>query len=78
MKKVNAVLNNESAELEIIDAYCDIFGANCMNPNKTFEGMELKADWGYLSKKDGERWRAFVCERCVDKHFANLVRFEIK
>lgn len=78
MKKVKAVLSDESGKLEIIEAYCDICGANCMHPNNTCEGMELRADWGYFSKKDGERWRAFVCERCIDKHFANLIKFEIK
>ena len=76
---------------QILEATCDICGADCMkeffHPVKSqgdrdnhdnvkeFEGMELKATWGYLSDKDGEIWEAVVCEKCVDKHLKPLINF---
>ena len=73
---------------EIIEATCDICGEDCMKElftpnffegdefdNKEFEGMELKAVWGFASGKDGERWEAVVCEDCVDKHLTPLIKF---
>ncbi len=30
-----------------------------------FEYMDLKADWGYWSKSDGEKWTAQICQECV-------------
>lgn len=76
---------------EIIEATCDICGADCMKeifrPMKSdgdrdnhdivkeFEGMILKADWGYYSNKDGEIWEGVVCENCVDKHLSKLINF---
>lgn len=75
----------------IVEATCDICGEDCMkddfmsektegdrdnNDNiKLFEGMLLKADWGYLSNnKDCQRWEAVICENCVDKHL-KMVQF---
>ena len=76
----------------IVEATCDICGGDCLkpiyNPNKSdgdrdntdirkeFEGMELKAVWGYNSNKDGEIWEAIVCEKCVDKYLKPLINFE--
>ena len=80
MKNIEAKLIGETVVVEIIVAICDICGSNCMKTigeNKIFEGMELKADWGYLSKKDGEKWRAVICESCVDSHFTQLIHFKI-
>ena len=77
---------------QILEATCDICGADCMIPIyeksdgdrdehdiiKNFEGMILNADWGYNSNKDGEVWKACVCEKCVDKHLKPLIEFSIK
>ena len=76
---------------KIIEATCDICGADCMKDlflpmksdgdrdkhdiEKEFEGMELKATWGYSSGKDGERWQAVVCEKCVNEHLSTLINF---
>ena len=76
---------------KIISATCDICGADCMKElfrpmksdgdrdehdiEKEFEGMELKAVWGYSSGKDGETWEAIVCEKCVDKHLVPMINF---
>lgn len=73
---------------EIVEATCDICGGDCMKDFylsegdhddrdniKEFEGMKLKADWGFMSNKDGEEWEAIVCEECVDKHLTNLIKF---
>jgi len=81
----------EPKEEKIIEATCDICGADCMKElfrpmksdgdrddhdiSKEFEGMELKAVWGYSSEKDGEIWEAIVCEKCVDEHLSPLVNF---
>ena len=85
MKKVR-----KSKEI-IIEATCDICGADCLKPlyapmksdgdrdnediSKEFEGMELKAVWGYNSGKDGEEWEAVICEDCVDEHLKPLINF---
>jgi hypothetical protein len=87
------MIKKENSKEIILEATCDICGADCMIPlyvksdgdsddhdiEKEFEGMELKATWGYYSKgKDGEIWQACVCEDCVDKHLKNLIGFSIK
>lgn len=58
---------------------CNLCGDDCMvfisEDIKEFEGMELKAIWGYSSKKDGEKWFATICEKCVDKHLSKLINF---
>lgn len=45
MRKLRAVLLNETPSVEYIEARCDICAANCIYDGN-FEGMELKADWG--------------------------------
>lgn len=86
MKKVT------KAKEIITEAICDICGADCLKPlyapmksdgdrdnkdiSKEFEGMELKATWGYTSEKDGEIWEAIICEDCVNKHLTSLVNFQ--
>jgi len=39
--------------------------------------MELKAKWGYGTKKDLEKWTAHICETCVDKKL-DFVKFKIE
>lgn len=73
----------------IEEATCDICGKDCMVDDffskksdgdrddkdnfKVFEGMILKADWGFYSKnKDCEKWEAVICEDCVDKHLGMI------
>lgn len=87
------MIKKEIKREKILEATCDICGADCMIPtykksdgdrddhdiSKEFEGMTLKAVWGYYSKnKDGEDWDACVCEDCVDKHLKPLIQFSIK
>lgn len=31
------------------------------------EKAALVADWGYHSSRDGEQWRADLCEECADR-----------
>lgn len=71
---------------KIVEATCDKCGNDCMIPQfektdgdrddvdipKEFVGMILRADWGYKSDKDGERWEAVYCEECVDKHLSDV------
>ena len=86
--KTEKVINGRNT---IVEATCDICGADCMNelyvPDnvegdfdneeilKEFEGMELKATWGYTSNKDGEVWEGTVCENCTDKYLSILINF---
>ena len=77
----------EIIKRQVVEATCDICGEDCMKdlftPNdfegddsdKEFEGMELKAVWGFASGKDGEVWDAVICEKCVDKHLVPLIKF---
>ena len=77
----------EIIQREIVKATCDICGEDCMkdlfspskfdgdDSEKEFEGMELKAIWGFTSKKDGEVWDAIICENCVDEHLVPLINF---
>ncbi len=37
------------------------------NAKNVSEFLTIKGDWGYFSKKDGERWEAHICEKCVDE-----------
>lgn len=77
----------EIVQKEIVKATCDVCGEDCMkdiftpyspegdDSDKEFEGMELKAVWGFASGKDGELWDAVICEKCVDKHLVPLIKF---
>lgn len=38
-----------------------------------FEGMHLNANWGFKFNKDGEEWKAVICEDWVDKHLSPLL-----
>lgn len=73
---------------KILTATCDKCGQDCMKPFfdntsdgdrddhdnvKEFEGMILSADWGFMSNgKDGETWKAVLCEICVDKYLSHI------
>lgn len=58
----------------VVDIICDCCGNSC-NTSCGFEYMELKAFWGYDSKKDMEKWSAQVCEKCVDEKFS-FIKFK--
>jgi len=81
MKKIKARLIGDKACVEIVKATCDICGKTCMKQvlgnGVSFEGIELKAYWGYASNnKDLEKWEAQICEECVDKHLVPLIKFQ--
>ena len=67
----------------ITDIICDSCGESCMvgdsNLNNKFtpifEIMTLKANWGYGSKKDLEKWEAHLCEKCVDEKLS-FIKFK--
>lgn len=56
------------------DIICDSCGNSCKT-HTDFEYMELRANWGYASKKDMERWTAHICEKCVDEKLS-FVKFK--
>jgi len=82
MKKIEPRLRGEIAYVKIVEATCDICGESCMAErtggliSSEFEGMELKAAWGYHSKKDLTAWEAQICESCVDKYLAPIINFK--
>lgn len=57
------------------DIICDSCGKSCKTPINTLEFMELKARWGYGTKKDMEQWTAHICETCVDEKF-KFIKFK--
>jgi hypothetical protein len=58
----------------IKDIICDCCGVTCNSFSKAltkqFEFLKIEGSWGYGSKKDGEKWSAQICEKCVDEKFA--------
>jgi hypothetical protein len=75
-----------SSNDKIIEATCDICGADCMKPigddddnheaSAEFEGMILEAVWGYMSDGlDGEIWEACACQKCVEEKLSPFISF---
>jgi hypothetical protein len=66
MRKYKKVLKND-----LEDVLCDICGKSCLDaryPDPLMaEFATLEANWGYLSKKDGEQLSLEMCESCFDK-----------
>lgn len=60
----------------IADIICDCCGKSCKNKTTgSFEYLEMKARWGYATKKDNEEWNAQICEACVDEKMS-FISFE--
>lgn len=70
----------EKTEQVLVDVVCDRCGGSCIserietadadgNPVElpSVEKATVRADWGFFSGKDGERWDADLCETCSDK-----------
>ena len=59
----------------VVDIICDICNKSCIKSRNTntaddvhsAEYSTLLANWGYYSKKDGEKWEFQFCEECSDK-----------
>ena len=52
---------------EILDRiFCDVCGECCTDDNCGTESATLSAQWGYLSKKDGQTYQIDLCENCFD------------
>lgn len=49
--------------------FCDICGEDCRKHPDDYdsEWAELKATWGYDSRKDGDQYNIDLCENCFDK-----------
>lgn len=72
----------KNKEVEIItDIICDCCGKSCKTDEYkldngdvayNFEYMTLSAEWGFGSKKDLEKWKAQICEDCVDKGLPSI------
>ena len=65
-------IEKELKEQDVLkDVICDCCGKSCQT-DYGFEYMNLSADWGFMSKKDLEKWEAQVCENCVDEKFDHI------
>jgi len=67
----------------VTDILCDCCGKSCkvksiIGGQPQYEFMELKAFWGFNSKKDLAKWSAKVCESCVDKKLSKIINFEVQ
>lgn len=76
------VFEKENKAVDVMsDVICDCCGKSCkvfIDQKHTvvnFECMTLKANWGYGSGKDMERWTAQICEKCVDEKFG-FIKFK--
>ena len=70
---------NETKEVKVVkDVICNKCGQSCLgivlkvSSSKVEEinfaiAAQLNADWGYGSKKDGERHKSHLCESCYDE-----------
>jgi hypothetical protein len=71
MRKYKKVVKDE-----LDDILCDVCGASCV-PKRDEGSVEfdaswaefavLEANWGYMSRKDGDRANYEICEKCFDK-----------
>lgn len=60
----------------LVDICCDVCEKSCKcypdieneacKEERDFETATLSAAWGYKSRKDGESYRADLCETCFD------------
>jgi hypothetical protein len=61
------IFAKQQQEVDVLqDVLCDKCGLSCYQESG-YEYALLMANWGYCSKKDGERHRAQLCEDCYDK-----------
>ncbi len=82
-------IQNKKTEV-VTDVICDCCGKSCKvsegkidNSSRVdngetyyeFEFMEMKAHWGYHTRKDMEEWVAQICEKCIDEKFT-FVKFK--
>mgnify|MGYP001590916277 CR=1 FL=1 len=70
---------NEMKEVKVVqDVICNKCGKSCLGSVLTISSStveeidfpivaQLNADWGYGSKKDGERHKSHLCESCYDE-----------
>lgn len=74
----------------ILDVICDCCGKSCLVhsgvvDNKSrddfgetysaYEYAKIHVNWGYFSGKDGQKWTAQICEKCIDEKFS-FVKFK--
>jgi len=64
----------ETKKEVIYDVICDCCGETCKT-NYDYEFLELKANWGYGSSKDMEKWSAQICEKCVEEKLS-FIKFK--
>lgn len=63
-------VTKKSKELvdKLVDVKCDRCGESCWDEeHMNIEYAEMKAMWGYATKKDCERHKIQLCEKCYDE-----------
>jgi len=68
-------VTQKSPELvdKLVDVTCDRCGGSCWDDeHMNLEYAEMKSMWGYGSKKDCERHKIQVCEKCYDEIVATM------
>lgn len=53
---------------------CNVCGKEIYSENGVIKEdfVEIRKNWGYFSKKDGETHRFIICEGCYDKRISLL------
>ncbi|WP_338923738.1 hypothetical protein V0M98_36640 (plasmid) [Pseudomonas silesiensis] len=63
----------EMIEVETVtDIVCDVCGGSTHLKTGGHQFGTLKADWGYGTTHDGERYEVHLCEQCFFQALANL------
>lgn len=81
----------QNKKMEVVtDIICDSCNKSCKKnegkidndvrvdngePYYVFEYMNIETYWGYDSGKDGEKWTAQICEKCVDEKLS-FIKFK--
>jgi hypothetical protein len=60
----DAIMLNKLAKSKVM--YCDVCGECCTDETYGTESATLSAQWGYMSKKDGDTYHVDLCESCFD------------
>jgi hypothetical protein len=73
MEKIVVKLTEQNVTEDVI---CDCCGNSCKT-EYGIESMKISATWGFMSNKDGEKWQADLCEKCVDEKLS-FINFNVK
>jgi hypothetical protein len=78
--KIEKEVIKQIKDIETEDIICDICLESCYvgdsNGHGDHEHLTISGSFGYWSnQKDGEKWEAHVCEKCVDEYLSKMILF---